>query len=189
MNYSISHSIQIMKALADSSRLLLINSLFEKPQYVEELSERLDLSPSTVSFHLKKLREANLVKKIKKQYYSEFQINSEIFDSTLLDLTTFENVEKFVQEERVNLYRDKVLKTFIKNGRIEKMPAQLKKRLIILSWIAEKFESDRTYPEKELSAIIQKYFDDYCLIRRDLVDFQFMSRKNQVYRLLKTRID
>ena len=69
------------------------------------------------------------------------------------------------------------------------MPAQLKKRLIILSWFAAKFERERTYQEEEVSGIIQKHFDDYCLVRRDLIDFRFMTRKKQVYKLLKTEID
>jgi len=54
----VQQSISIMKALADSSRLMILNSLFEKPQYVEEIAERIDLAVSTVSFHLKKMEEA-----------------------------------------------------------------------------------------------------------------------------------
>ena len=189
MEITISQSIQMMKALADSSRLLILNSLFEKPQYVEELAQRFNLSPSTVSFHLKKLQSAGLVEKTKNQYYSEFRVNEKMFNQKLFDLTRFENVEKYVQEERIREYRDKVLKTFIKNGQVQKMPAQLKKRLIILSWFAAKFERERTYQEEEVSGIIQKHFDDYCLVRRDLIDFRFMTRKKQVYKLLKTEID
>ena len=189
MKFSVSDSIQIMKALADSSRLLILNSLFEKPQYVEELAERLDLSASTISFHLKKLENANLVSKIKTQYYSEFQINKSIFNSTLKSLTTFENMQKYVQEERINQYRDKVLETFIRDGKVVKMPAQLKKRLIILSWFAGKFQRQRTYQEDEVSHIIAQHYDDYCLVRRDLIDYQFMRRKNQIYTLLKTDIE
>ncbi len=189
MKFKVSDSINIMKALADSSRLLIINTLFEKPQYVEELAKRLNLSPSTVSFHLKKLENANLVTKSKNQYYVVFQINKDIFSSTLKSLTTFENLEKFVQDERITEYRDKVLQTFIKNGKVEKMPAQLKKRLIILSWFATKFERERTYQEEEVSRIIEQHYDDYCLVRRDLVDFHFMSRKKQLYTLLKTEIE
>ncbi len=189
MEFAVSDSIQIMKALADSSRLLIINSLFEKPQYVEELSQRLSLSPSTVSFHLKKLENARLIIKVKNQYYSEFRINQELFDRRLIDLTSFENVEKYVQDERMQEYRDKVLKAFIKNDVVQRMPAQLKKRLIILSWFAAKFERERTYQEEEVSTIIQKHYDDYCLVRRDLVDFQFMTRHKQIYRLLKTTVE
>lgn len=183
MKFTVENSIEIMKALADSSRLMIINSLYEKSQYVEELSERLNLSPSTISFHLKKLEQAGLVIKTKNQYYSEFRINHEIFQSSLRELTSFENMQKVVHEERVNTYRNKVLNTFIKKDRLLKMPAQQKKRLIILDWFARHFDKNRTYTEKEASDIIARYFDDYCLVRRDLVDFGFMERSNQIYKL------
>ena len=184
MNFAVKDSISIMKALADSSRLLIINSLYEKAHYVEELSERLDLSPSTISFHLKKLQQAGLVIKTKTQYYSEFRINHEIFQSSLQELTSFENMHKVLHEERVSTYRNKVLHTFIKDNRLLKMPAQQKKRLIILDWLARHFDKNRTYTEKEASEIIAQHFDDYCLVRRDLVDFGFMQRSNQIYTLL-----
>lgn len=53
--------IKIFKCLSDSSRLNIINSLMIEPMYVELLAERLNLSTSTVSFHLKKLMEADIV--------------------------------------------------------------------------------------------------------------------------------
>lgn len=55
-------NIKIFKALADKSRLMIINNLLEGPMYVELLAERLGISPSTVSFHLKKLEEVKLVR-------------------------------------------------------------------------------------------------------------------------------
>jgi ArsR family transcriptional regulator len=185
MTLLVSDSIKIMKALADSSRLMILNSLFEKPQYVEELSERLNLSPSTISFHLKKLEDVKLVIKEKKQYYSEFHINKAIFDSPLKELTTFKNMEKYVQDERVKKYKDKVINTFFENGRLKQMPAQLKKRIIIFEWFADKFETGMDYSEQEVSDFIGKYYDDYCLVRRELVDRKYMSRRNQIYRKLQ----
>jgi DNA-binding transcriptional ArsR family regulator len=54
-------SLAIMKALADKSRLAIVNSLLERSQYVEEIAKRHGLAPSTVSFHLRKLEQAGLV--------------------------------------------------------------------------------------------------------------------------------
>ena len=65
-------TIQLLKALADRSRIRIVNALDGKPQYVEELSERLNLAPSTVSFHLKKLEDAGLVHSKKEQYYTVY---------------------------------------------------------------------------------------------------------------------
>ena len=48
-------ALTIYKALADETRLKILNALNEKEMYVELLAERLQLTPATVSFHMKKL--------------------------------------------------------------------------------------------------------------------------------------
>ena len=46
-------AIMLFKCLSDKSRLHLLKALAMEDMYVERLAERLDLSASTVSFHLK----------------------------------------------------------------------------------------------------------------------------------------
>ena len=48
----------LLKCLADRSRLRIVQSLLREDMYVELLSQRLGLTPATISFHLKKLEEA-----------------------------------------------------------------------------------------------------------------------------------
>jgi predicted transcriptional regulator len=180
----LSESIEIIKALADSSRLMIMHALIEKPQYVEELSERLDLAASTVSFHLKKLETAHLVYKIKEQYYVMYHANHDALAMTLRDLLSVHDIEKMIQEERIKQYRQKVIRTFFKDRILQKMPAQQKKRRIILEEFAKLFEAGRTYTEKEVNANISKIYEDYCLIRRELVDLKIMARKQGSYWLL-----
>lgn len=180
----ISENIEIMKSLADASRLQVINSLIDKPQYVEELAERINLAVSTVSFHLKKLEKAGLVYKTKEQYYIVYHIREEIFNKTLRELACFENLEKYVQEERIEKYRQKVLKTFFKNKKLIKIPVQWKKRMIVLDEFIKKFDAGKKYSEEEVNDIIMQSYDDYCTIRRLLIDLKIMTRQNQVYWLL-----
>lgn len=175
--------LNIIKALADESRLLILNSLLEKAQYVEELAERLRLSPSTISFHLKKLEEAGLVRKVKSQYYAIYHINTEILDLKLKEFIRFNNDAHPEQEERIKKYREKVINIFMKNGSLIKMPAQYKKRRIILEKIAENFQPEKVYTELEIDNIIKESFDDYCAIRRYFIDEGIMQRKNGLYKL------
>ncbi|RJP74313.1 MAG: DUF2087 domain-containing protein [Ignavibacteriales bacterium] len=179
----ISDSISIMKALADSSRLLIVNSLMEKPQYVEELAQRLNLAVSTVSFHLKKLESANLVFKRKEQYYVVYHLNDRIFYTTLKDITSFKNEHKIVQDERIAAYKAKVLKTFFSKGKLIKLPSQHKKKIIVLEEILKLFNNEKVYPEKEIDSVIENVFDDYCTIRRLLIDNKLMFRSNGKYKL------
>ena len=182
----LSESIGIVKALADSSRLQIMQSLLDKPQYVEELSERLNLAASTVSFHLKKLEKADLVQKSKEQYYVMFHANQDVLALTLQDLILVENTGKAAQEERMREYRQKVLRSFFQYGRLQRLPAQQKKRRIVLEEFARKFEQGRTYAEQEVNEIIAESYDDYCTIRRELVDWRIMAREGSSYWVLES---
>lgn len=60
-------AIALFKCLSDKSRLHILKSLVVEDMYVERLAERLGLSASTVSFHLKKLAQAGVVRSYKTQ--------------------------------------------------------------------------------------------------------------------------
>ena len=51
----------VCQALADPKRILILYALAEKPRYVSELADYLDLPQPTVSRHLKVLRDRSLV--------------------------------------------------------------------------------------------------------------------------------
>ncbi len=163
----------------------MLNALMKKPHYVEELAHKLDLAASTVSFHLKKLEKAGLIKQKKEQYYIVYSINDELFNTTLKELTNFENIEKFAQEERIDAYRQKVLKAFFIGSKLQRLPVQRKKRLIVLDEFVKKFRKGKKYDEGEVNEIIKEMYDDYCQIRRRMVEEGIMKRKKQVYELIK----
>jgi DNA-binding HxlR family transcriptional regulator len=183
MNMNLQDSLTIFKALSDSSRLLIVSALREKPQYVEELAQRLSLSESTVSFHLKKLEAAQLVVKEKQQYYVMFQLQERLFESSLKELVSFANPQVEAQNRRFEEYRAKVLSTYFTNGVLLKLPSQYKKKIIILEEILKLFHSDRIYLEKEVDEIIKPVFADYVSIRRYLIDEQMMNRNAGKYRV------
>ena len=171
----------VMKALADKTRLQIVNTLIDKPQYVEELAERLGLAASTISTHLKKLEAAGLAKKKKDQYYSVYCLDEKILDTTLRALIAFEDSDKDAQKTRMGAYRKKIIDTFFDGERLVRMPAQRKKQIVILHLFVPRFAPGKVYSEKEVNAIILPVFDDYCRIRRDLVDERLMARDKTGY--------
>ena len=177
-----SNAIQVFKALSDRSRLGIINALLDdEPKYVELLSEQLHLAASTVSFHLKKLEDAGLVRRRKRQYYAEYQLNTELLEISLRSMVEVEDWDRHVQEERVRLYRRKVLDTFFQDGRLLSIPVQRKKRQIVLEHLAEEFESGRTYSELEVNGILKEYHPDTATLRRELVMERLLERKPNQY--------
>ncbi len=68
---------KIFKALADKNRLRIINMLSEKPMCVCEIRSVLQLSQSTVSGHLRVLKEADLVEDRKEGLWVEYHLQDE----------------------------------------------------------------------------------------------------------------
>ena len=68
------------------------------------------------------------------------------------------------------------LRAFIRDGRITAMPAKRTRRRQLLDEVAQAFEPGRRYPEPVVNEILRSVFDDYCTLRRYLVDEAFLSR-------------
>ncbi|MBQ3551826.1 MAG: metalloregulator ArsR/SmtB family transcription factor [Clostridia bacterium] len=175
----------IFKCLADGSRQLIVAGLMKEPMYVELISERLALSPSTVSYHLKMLEASGLVSSKKEQYYTIYSLNKELFDKTLKELICPDDMQISAEHQRELEYRNKVLKSFMEYGKLKSIPTQRKKRLIILEEIASHFEIGRKYSEKEVNLIIADIHDDFCTIRREMICCGIMVRDHGVYERVK----
>ena len=65
------------------------------------------------------------------------------------------------------------------SGKITQLPQKQKVRQAILKYMAEKFEPDSVYSEREVNEICNRWhtFGDYFLIRRELVDLGFLCRE------------
>jgi len=174
-------AITLLKCVADKSRLQILKSLATEDMYVERLAERLNLTAPTISFHLKKLQDAGAVSSYKNQYYTMYSLNSAVFEVRLMDILQEKSAEDEVQQERDRQYRQKVIDTFFEYGKLKAIPAQRKKRRIILEEIAKDFEMGKTYDEKEVNLIIAAYHDDFCTIRREMILEGLMARDHQVY--------
>jgi hypothetical protein len=76
---------------------------------------------------------------------------------------------------------EKILNTFVKDGRLVRMPARQGKKLVILRWLVQRFEPGVTYPERQVNAILQEVDPDYATLRRYLVDAGLMQRDQGIY--------
>lgn len=75
----------------------------------------------------------------------------------------------------------KVLRAFLRDGRLTGMPAARGKRRLLLEHVVQVFEPGERYPENEVNAMLRAYSDDYVTIRRYLVDEDLLSRDAGVY--------
>lgn len=178
-------AITLFKCLADKSRLQILKSLAMEDMYVELLAQRLDLTPATISFHLKKLAQAGAVRSYKNQYYTMYALCTEVFQSRIIDIISQAPDEAALQDEREARYRQRVIDTYFEYGKLKSIPAQRKKERIILEEIARSFEPGRIYTEREVNIIIADFHDDFCTIRRDMIGEKLMERKDGKYWLTR----
>lgn len=82
------------------------------------------------------------------------------------------NVTQEEYDEIVRKYfpegSDKYLKTF---------DMKEKCKLVVLREIKKRFEKERTYTEKEVNTILKGVYDDYVTLRRYLIEYGFLDRK------------
>lgn len=167
--------------MADRSRLQILKSLLEEDMYVERLAQRLELTPATVSFHLKKLMDAGAVSSRREQYYTMYSINKEVFQCRILDILGEKSSDAQRQQEREARYRQRVLDSFFEYGRLKSIPAQRKKERICLEEIAKELELGRPYPERELNQVLLRFHQDYCTLRRDMLSEGILRREEGLY--------
>lgn len=175
-------ALQLFKGLADESRMQIIRLLRTKPYCVEDIAEELQLAVSTVSAHLKKLQSAGLVYAVKVQYYSVYHLKKEILEMKLNEIMP---PEAEIKPNRTEILRNKVLQTYFRDGKVSRLPTQNKKRWIVYLEIIKLFEPGRSYPERELNELIATVYEDYCMVRRELVDEGVLSRQDGIYRLVE----
>ena len=174
-------ALKLFKGLADRSRLQILKSLLEEDMYVERLAQRLELTPATVSFHLKKLMDAGAVSSRREQYYTMYSINKEVFQCRILDILGEKSSDSQRQQEREARYRQRVLDSFFEYGRLKAIPAQRKKERICLEEIAKELELGRPYPERELNQVLLRFHQDYCTLRRDMISEGILRREEGLY--------
>ncbi len=166
------------KALAHPSRLLILGLCKQKPRHTKELAGLLKLSKATVSHHLSLLSSAGLLESERQQYYQNYKLNATMFEPSLKTVI-FARLEDF--HFTSDPFRSKVLRDFFKHGRLTQIPAQRKKRDIVLEKMVQSFEFDRLYPEKEVNQIILEFHDDFATLRRELIGLGLLSRENGIY--------
>jgi hypothetical protein len=75
----------------------------------------------------------------------------------------------------------RVLRAFVRDGRLVSIPATHSKRLVVLDWLAQRFEPGRRYSEAAVNQVISRAHPDTAALRRALVDDGLLSREGGVY--------
>jgi hypothetical protein len=83
----------------------------------------------------------------------------------------------------VEAFEAKVVRSFFVDDRLLSIPAQERKKLVVLRYLLERcFAEDRPYPEKEVNQRLALFHPDVASLRRYLVQYGLLTREAGVYR-------
>lgn len=173
------------KTIGDPTRIRIISLLAAKPWNGQALAGKLGLTAPTITHHLKKLREINVVYERREKNTIYFYLNKSVITHQADALIKLFQFEKGADEVEVtNEEAAKIIDNFIgADGKLKNIPAQRKKKLIIFRHIVKGLKEGKKYEEKELNDYIKRYFGDYATIRREFIINHFMYRENNIYEL------
>ena len=173
--------LHFFKALADENRLKLMGLLANREQSVEELAALLQLRAPTVSHHLAKLKELDLVGMRPEGNTHIYWLNSETLRNASKGLLSSEKMASLVDDVEGDAWERKVLRDFFEGTRLKEIPASRKKRSVVLRWLATRFEQGVLYKESQVNEIIERHHPDTAWLRRELIAEKLMQRENGMY--------
>jgi len=174
---------QFFKVLADENRLKLLGILANGERNVEELAALLKLKAPTVSHHLSKLKELDLVRMRSDGNTHYYWLNAEALRTTNKLLLTPQRMAALVDDVEGDAWERKILRDFFDGARLKEIPASPKKRSVILKWLANQFEYGVFYKEAQVNEILQRHHEDFAYLRRELISISsgLMQRDKGTY--------
>ena len=165
------------KTLANENRLKILGLLADQERSVEELSSLLNLKEPTVSHHLAKLKELELVEMQVDGNTHLYRLVTGALQRMNKDIFTPKQMSIMVQDVNYDAWERKILNAFLDGDKITSIPVSQKKRQVVLEWLVDKFEKGVKYTEKEVNEVIERHHPDYATLRREFIMARLMERE------------
>lgn len=176
---------EIFKALADPTRLRILGLVAERPRTGKDLASALDVGAPTISHHMEKLTATGIVSVRPDGQLRWYALDRRAL-ATLADLAALivaGGQEAGVQKDEATRNRDQVIRNFFDGPRLRQIPSGRKKRVIVLQHLMERFQPGREYTEKAVNTALRDAHEDFATLRRELVDYGYLTRKDGIYRV------
>ncbi|WP_047980522.1 DUF2087 domain-containing protein [Ornithinibacillus contaminans] len=175
--------VNFHKTIGDKTRIQIIELLKDGPLHGQALAGKLGLTPPTISYHVTKLREIDIIYQRRDKNTIYFHLNEKKLESMATAILQIRG-EKMESMTISNDEKYKVITNFFdERGRLKNIPAQHKKKLIVLEHLVKGLKVGKIYPEKEINEYIKQFHEDYATIRREFITCHFMNRENGEYQL------
>lgn len=171
---------RLARAFADPLRLRVAAALLEADSALDQLALRLNLRPAEIARQLAFLRASGFV--IEQTVDDSIQYAFDLNELRRASRAAFASSRPASPETDGDAFEQKTLRDFVKDDRLVAIPANRKKLLVILGWLATHFEANADLPERDVNDVLARFHPDFATLRRDLVDFGFFTRDHGIYR-------
>ena len=172
--------LRFFQVFSNESRLKLIGHLANGEKSVGELAELLNLKEPTVSHHLAELKDIGLVSVRAEGTMRIYGLNGKALEAMRKDIFARSNLAALVKSSEMT-EEEKILRAWVRDGRITGIPTQEKKKQVLIRWLAGQIDPNRRWTEREFSEWLTQFNEDYATLRRYLVDGGYMVRANGIY--------
>lgn len=175
--------LQFFKAVADENRLKLLGILATREHSVEELAALLQLKAPTVSHHLARLKALGLVKMRAESNTHFYQLDAETLHASSKGLLSSTKMVELVpiHEMESEAWERKVLRDFFDGPVLREIPAQRKKRSVVLRWLVTLFEPNTRYSEAQVNEMLERHHPDVATLRREMIGEHLLQREQGIY--------
>lgn len=169
----------LLKAIADPNRLRILGLLAGHARSGSELGAELGLGAPTISHHMDRLTRGGIVAVERVGQRRLYRLDDRALAAVqrLGAHVALEGEPPAIDE------RSSTLRNFLEGDRLKHIPAQRKKRVIVLQFFLERFSPSCTYSEREVNNLLRSAHPDVATLRRELVDYGFMTRESGIYRV------
>ncbi len=172
--------LQFFQVFSNESRLRLIGHLANGERSVGELARLLALKEPTVSHHLAELKGLGLVEARAEGNLRIYRLNTQALETMGKDIFARPNLAALVPRSALS-DDERILRTWVKEGRLVDIPAQEKKKQVVIRWLAGQIDPSRRWTEREFNQWLAQFNEDYATLRRYLVEGGYMARENGIY--------
>ncbi len=175
--------VTLFKGLADPTRLRMVAAMVDRARCGQDLASEIGVAPATISHHLKVLGKAGLLTETRQPPYVFYKVDLDSLQRAVRAVATPRRVRELTSDPPVDAETRQVLRAFFDGPRLRALPAQRRKKELVLEEVLRRIPRRREYAEVDLDAFIEVIFDDYCTVRREWIMGRYMTRERHVYRL------
>ncbi len=166
--------LDFVKAVSDADRLRVIGVLAQHAASVRQVADELGIPFREAFGHLGMLEFAGVVFKTG----DVFSLRDDALEA--LSKQQFARQRQgYIPAPELDAKSRKVLATFLNaDGSLKQIPPQGEKLRIVLEYLAQAFEPGMQYTEKDVNALLRRFYSDPVTLRRGLIDAGLLRRES-----------